>query len=344
MFIALVFVLLVVAIVTKVINYKPLTYISILIVTPFLMFNRGNNDYLVYAEMFYHPENSPEPGYSFLLQIIQLCGGTSHEQVLLILGIFFAFTLYRFTKYTKSMNLILFLYVLFPFILDLTQVRDTFMLLFMLNAILEYYNKSKLRCYVLLVIGCTFHYFGIFYIISFLMLDFFKKKNSYIIIALVSLANLVLMPFMLKLGISVIPIQSIASRLIIYSTGSMRISTLLVWGSILLVDLIVLKFFIRHLDSSERDKNKELIKILYDLMYSGIIFFGCVLYLFESTRFFRNLFIIKYLLVGFMLPNMNRDEKILIILYLVITSSLFAYAYSLGLDYDYALLSNALFN
>lgn len=346
MYIALVLALLMVALVTKTVNYKPLSYISILIVTPFLMFNRGNNDYLGYTEMFFYPEGYAEPGYSFLIKIIKLCGGTSHDQVLLVLGILFAVTLYRFAKYTNSMNLILFLYVIFPFVLDITQIRNTFMLLFVLNAIPEYYYKSKVKCYIFLIIGTTFHYFGIFYIISFILLEFKKKKNLYIILMLVGLANLIVMPYLIKFGISYIPIPRIVDRLSYYSSG-IKIKSLLIWGGILLSDLIVLKFFMKHLNSSGRNQNKEIIQMLYDLMYTGVIFLGCTMYLFEFNRFFRNLFIIKYLLVGFALPSMNRDEKILIILYLVLTSVIFAYAFAIvteGVDNNFVLLHNALLN
>lgn len=348
----LVLALLIVTVVAKVINLKPLSYSLILIVTPFLMFNRGNNDYLAYTEAFFYPESHiAEPGYIFLIKIIKLCGGTSHEQVLLVLGIFFAITLYRFAKYTKSINLILSLYVIFPFVLDITQIRNTFMLLFVLNAVLEYYNKSKLKCYILLAVGSTFHFFGILYIFSFLLLDFKRKlkkgNNFYKFTALFGLANLVLMPFIINIGIRVIPIQNIVDSLIAYSSADIKIFSLLAWGGILLSDLIVFRFFIKHLNSSKRIKNKELIQTLYDLMFIGIIFLGFLLYLFEFNRFFRNLFIIKYLLVGFMLPNMHRDEKILIISYLVITSALFAFAYSQGaggIDYNFVLLHNAFLN
>lgn len=330
---------------TNFLNYHRLRFLPILVVSVFLMFNRGNNDYQGYQQIFIWPEGYSEPGYSLLIKIIKLLGGTSHDHVLLVLGIFWFITFYRYSKYTKMFNFVLLLYVIFPFVLDITQIRNTFMMLFVLNALLDFFNNKKNRAFLLLIIGSTFHSFGIFFVVLFLLLLFKKGKSYYKWIAAFSIISVFLMPFIIQFAITVIPYQRIVDRIIIYTADTVKVNSLIIWGGILVADLIVLSYFIRRIDSTTA-KNMKLIYLLFDVMFTSMIFLASVLYLYEFNRLFRMLFLVKYFLAVFMLPNMKRQSQFLLLLYLIATTSLFAFLYSYGvegIDYNYVLIRNAIF-
>lgn len=347
MYFVLILILMLILPATKFLNYYRLRIVPIILVGLFIMFNRGNNDYQAYYDMFYFPGMYAEPGYSFLIKIIKMLGGTDHTYVLIVLGLFWIITFYRYSKYTNMFNFVLLLYVIFPFVLDITQIRNTFLMLFVLNAILSFHKGKKIWAFVLLGIGSTFHSFGLFFIVLFLLLLFKKGKGYYKFVILLSTLGLFLMPYIIKLSIAYIPIQRVVDRIILYTSSSIKISSLIIWGGILVADLFVLNYFIKQVDK-ESTKNISLIYFLFDVMFSSLIFLGSVMYLFEFNRLFRMLFLIKYLLAALILPRIKLEGKIILFLYLIITTSTFAFLYSIGagsdgIDYNFVLLRNAIF-
>lgn len=344
MYIGLLLILMVVAFVTKGIKSRRVNLISILIIAPFLIFNRGNPDYYSYVEIFMSPETYAEGGYSFLIRVIKLFGGNSHEQVLLVLGIFLIVTLYRLTKYVEQTNLIIFLYALFPFVIDIIQIRNTFMILFVLNAVIEYINKKKIRCLIFLILGALFHNFGLVYIVAFFAINFIERNKYHKIMIVTGFLNFVLMPIIIKMVMMYIPIVRVGERLLIYLAETNKFKSLLSWGLILFLDLVIFGFVVKHKDIKENTQKRELIQLLYDLIYFGVAFFPCLLYLDESSRFFRNMFLFKYILLGCYIPSMTRDEKILFVFYMIVTAMLFSVLFHSDIiNYNDILKQNIMF-
>lgn len=344
MYIGLILVLMIVAFVTKGAKSRQINIISILMIAPFLIYNRGNPDYYGYFEMFSNPETYAEGGYSFLIKIIKWCGGNSHEQVLLVLGIFLVVTIYRFTKYVKSMNLVVLLYVLFPYVIDIIQIRNTFMVLFVLNAVIEYNNNKKIKCLLFLILGATFHSFGLVYIVAFLAINFIEPNKYHKVMIATGFLNFVFMPTIIKVITRYIPIQRVADRLSIYTADTNKFKSLSIWGLILFFDLVIFGIIVNKKNEEENTTKKGLIQFLYDLIYFGIAFYPCLLYLNESSRFFRNMFIFKYLLLACALPKMTKNEKVIFILYIVSTAILLSVLFSTDIvNYNDILRQNALF-
>lgn len=343
MYIGLVLILLIIAFLTNGTKSKIVSFISIVIVAPLLIFNRDNPDYYSYTQIFLNPEYYAEGAYSFLIWLIKLFGGNSHEQVLLVMGIFFILTLYRFTKYVKSMNLVLFLYVIFPFVIDVIQIRNTIMVLFVLNAIIEYINENKVRGIIYLILGSMFHNFGIIFIIAFLTIILIKRANYYKMIIVIGLLNFLFMPTIIKLLIQFVPIQRIGDRLLLYLADTNKFQSLLSWGLLLVLDLLIFNIVVKNNNIEENNKRKKLIQLLYNFIFFGLAVYPCLLYLNEFSRFFRSMFIFKYLLLGCVLPYLNRDTKVILIFYVVATSILFSLLHSKSVDYNYTLLHNFLF-
>ena len=66
----------------------------------------------------------------------------------------------------------------------------------------------------------------------------------------------------------------------------------------------------------------------------------------EFSRIYRSMFVIKYILVSLLIDGLNVKNKTLLILYIFITTIIFAVAYSYGAEVDYSLdfFNNLIFN
>lgn len=327
MYFGLILVLLILAFFRQRTRYSFMYFVSILILAILLAFNRGNPDYDSYIAIFENPQFYAEAGYTFLVKLIKQFGGNSHSQVLLVLGIFFVITLNRFSRYVKNMSFVMLLYALFPYIIDVIQIRNTFMILFVLNALIEYINKRKVKCLIYLILGTSIHSFGIIFIFVFLVINFLKRESYHKLIPIVGGINFFAIPITIKILTSYIYIPRVSERLILYIPDSSKFQSLASWGLVLLADVLLFKFIMNHKNLKENTKQTELIKMTYDLIYFGIAIFPGLLYLNEFSRYFRDIFILRYLLIGCALPILNKFEKIFFIFYALASATLFSIIY-----------------
>ena len=142
-----------------------------------LMFNRGNKDFNTYIILFDNPDGL-EPGYKLLVNFVSRLGG-NHVDIVLLVGVLLILTLFRLSKKTNHISLILLLYLVFPYIYDITQIRNTIMLLLNLNALIEFNDKHIVKAFMLSIIAITFHISGILLLIVLIML--FNKKSKKIL-------------------------------------------------------------------------------------------------------------------------------------------------------------------
>ncbi len=339
MYILLIILLLIFAIIEKKFKSKAIGYISIIFLVLFLMFNRGNPDYENYKIIFEQPYGYAESGYIFLINIIKALGGQSHNFILIILGLFLTFTLFRWKKLVNKLNIVVVLYAIFPFVLDVIQIRNTFMILFVLNAIIELLKGNKAKCMFLLFLGSQFHVFGYLFMLAFGIIILIKdKKTFYHLLIIGNIFLFIILPMILELFLPLFP------KIANYVTTSNKEQSLLIWGLILALDLIIFNFFIiKQTTDLTINKRKEL-HILHDIIYTGVIFYPGLIYINEFSRFFRSMFIIKYLFIAMALPHVNKKSRVILLLYIFSTAILLAALYSRTLDFSNILMQNSLFD
>lgn len=340
---------------------KQTQILSSILLVLFLIFNTDNNDYETYKMIFANNNSSglAEVGFEILIKIVKFFGGNDYRIILIILGILILFTLFRYRKHIMNLSFVIFLYFVFPFVLDIVQIRATFMFFLVLNALLEYSNKNKIRTLILLLLAASFHNLGWIYLFVFLMIQFFTRSNKVILLPVISKNNLFFYIIILYFGslnllfgekiiefiIKYSPFQRISTKLELYMTDSFNIDSLIGWGLILILDLIIFYFMINK-KKFLFDKNEYiLINTLYLTLFFGIIMIGNLIYLFEISRFFRNLFIIKYILYGILDKYLNSNEKILFRTYFTIVSTIFLFIYYWrGFNYNGIIKNNIIFN
>lgn len=319
---------------------KPINISLLILIGLFFALNRGNKDYDGYVIIFENPRAYAEPGYVLLIDIIKIFDGGNYNSVLLVLGIFVFATLYRYFNNFNIASLALLCYFIFPMPIDIIQVRNTFLTFFLLNSIFEYSEKKYIRSGIFLAIGSSFHFLGVVYIIPLLVVFVKDKKHFSKMVLLASVAFLLSAPFMIDfIALSSEGIRNTQS----YISKDNKFHSLFLWGSVLVVDLIVCNYFIKKVLNCDV-KTIDLINTLYAFMLASITLVGGLLILDEFNRVFRTLFIVKYLLFGIMIPRLSGPNQVILAMYTLLTSVAFGLFYAVSLDYDNILFNNLLFH
>lgn len=364
MYILLIVVFTIISLFLDMINPKRTKPILLIFLLPIMMFNFSNQDYYTYKYAF---ENSDvnqimDSGFKYYMELFHAIGFTNYQVIPISLGIFVAFTFIRLSKYIRQTNFILLLYFIFPFLVDVIQIRNTFMMFMVINAMLTYSEGKRIRSFVWLALGSSFHAFGYLTIMFFLLIeiirlrspkndrklvpDFFEDKNKKInlLIILLSAFGFFGGPFFLKVATKILP-PIAATKILYYQSAGLNMDSL-IWGIFLILDLIIFYYYLKHIRSrNEEIKNDNLLNFLFYFIFMGVLVISLLLYFHEINRFFRMLFISKYILYGAMAKYLYRKERITLMIYLVIISLFMSFIYYRGgIDYDHIIVFNQLWN
>lgn len=361
-YIALILFYLIVVIILNKIDNKIFNKYLLVLTLPILMFNIANADFETYSYIFESDDalGLTEFGFRFLIRAIKFMGGESYSWILIFTGILIFITFSRYSKYIKNLNFIVLLYFIFPFMMDIIQIRNTIMVMFILNGILEYALKRKKIAILLILIGSAFHIYGIIWILLLVYIELIEKLNKtscldevgvsykknlkyYRTTILIGILNILLGSRIVNFIIEHSPIQMISIKLNVYITHS-NFDSLIVWGIFLIFDLVVFHYFIKKMSPPSNNfevKKYRITKFLYYLLWTGVMAMGMLLYIQEFNRFFRVLFLIKYLLFGTIDSYLARKDSFKLKAYLIIVSIIFAIIYySRGIIYDSIIIEN----
>ena len=158
-----------------------------------LVFNRNNNDYDAYYDMFYHLEKyNVELGYLFLMKLIKIING-NYNIILLIVMSYLVLLISRL-KIKYKITLI-FMYFLYNINYDVTQIRNTIAILLIMTGInlSKYSNKFSIICNLL---ALSVHNISLIYFPFFFLYKI--KINKYInIIKIVMILNFIILIILL---------------------------------------------------------------------------------------------------------------------------------------------------
>lgn len=149
-------------------------------------FSYGNADYYSYLHTF---ENiniidlNASVGLRFTFGLFNKLGA-SYQTFLIIFSLIGLVIISKaIFKYTNNINFVLFLYLLFPFVLDITQIKN-----FIVTAILTYSiyylvsdaKFSTIKYIIFILLATMFHYASIFYLLL-LIVKYFDRRMVSII-------------------------------------------------------------------------------------------------------------------------------------------------------------------
>lgn len=133
--------------------------------------NRMNPDYDGYYGSYYNGNSGHEIGYQLLNRLFRALQ-LPFESLMILMSILLISVIWIGMKGHYSSWVLLF-YAIFPLALDLPQMRNTFMYLIVILALLLFANRSRLAFFISVVVAASMHMIGAFY----LSLTFLFKTN-----------------------------------------------------------------------------------------------------------------------------------------------------------------------
>ncbi|MBK5145045.1 EpsG family protein [Budviciaceae bacterium BWR-B9] len=312
--------------------YKLNLIIPIMLIGIIFSFNRQNQDYQAYLEIFKIPESYAEIGYISLVSIVKELGG-SHETIVFFLGVLVAITFYRMAILTKLPALLIILYMIFPMPIDVVQIRNTFMVLFFINSLIDFYRSNIIRSSIFIFLCICFHSVGVLYLIFWTSLFFRNKKYFSYVIKIGIVLSFIIVPFAIKALLIYFNTRTLSA----YISNDIKWHSIFIWGVPFLFDLFILKLMInKYLYDAER---KKLARILYTILMVITLFMPFLLYVDEINRLFRNAVVIKYFLACIVLPSVPKLNRMIFISYLIAFAVIIGIYYVVQINYDYIIFS-----
>jgi hypothetical protein len=328
----------------KRINTKILNVIFFIILWILFGFNNSNPDYLNYQRRYDNYLLNPEPGFRFIIKVFNDMGFNFQEFLLIISFISLFLIIKSIKNYTNKTYLVLFLYFVFPFFIDVVQIRNflSMVIVFYSFKYLLSYKTIDLAKYILLVIlASTIHYSALFYLI-------------FVIIQFVSLEKIILITILFVLLFSFFSYTNILYNIMDVFFDSSKVlnwfSYRTNFGFIIPIFLQIISLFpliyifnksvnkgFLKLSGNNIKKNKiTLINNILKINFLALILF--IFYIYNTTffRLYRNILLLNYSVIIYFSSNyINIKIKRFIFLFLVlITSFSMSYIFILNPYFD----------
>lgn len=312
--------------------------LSVAALSFFVIVNRGNQDYEAYALAFNDASifDAGEIGYNTLVSILKFFGASDYTSVLLVLGVFLFITIWRWRVFVDNLSVVCALFFAFPFVYFIIQIRSSFMLLFLLNALFELARNRRIRAAIFCILAASFHILGIFLSLYFFAVYFFvryRKSNDgsllifdesfltkyLILVSCAVLFAFFALPIITTVANLLTPFIPKMSRVFYYLQPELDFNSLLAWGAINVVDVIVLySLFFKRYDLSIT--NDWCVIYLFHLLIFACLFFFLLGMIDEVNRIFRVLFLVKYFLLGCLIRRVDERTSASLFLYFLVVS------------------------
>lgn len=184
-------------------NNKILNTIVLIVMWILIAFGSDTADYGIYHRRFYSPESeSLEPLFYILIKFLNFFGFDLPFFVFFI-GTMYIVALYKIIKdwhFNMFSGYVLSMYCIYPFCIDISQLRNTLGLIpiligfrYLNNNLKSKTKKNEIIFFVCVIISTLIHYAGIFFILLLLAKKIDIKKSvmvtSIIVIAISTLTN-----------------------------------------------------------------------------------------------------------------------------------------------------------
>ncbi|MGL5050361.1 MAG: EpsG family protein, partial [Fusobacteriaceae bacterium] len=231
---------------------KGLNYFVGILILFIYAFNKWSNDYESYTGiLFTAPESYAESGYIVLVKFIKYFN-LDFNFILFLIGVII---LFRVKLYLKNYIAVLTLYIIYPLITDLNQVRNTLMILFVISSMNFFSKRKKIKAYIIYAIGISFQSLGWIYLPFFLFLKNIKMVDVYKYSFYSFLLNFILST---ALKFSLIKISSIIqhNRIILkllYYIRPFSYTTFVLWIVLFAIDIYVIERIFNLKNKDEED-------------------------------------------------------------------------------------------
>ncbi|MGD9994150.1 MAG: EpsG family protein [Salinivirgaceae bacterium] len=300
-----------------------------LIILMFLWFifgwNSGNIDYDKYERGYLWAEGAlrfnSEVGYQILYKLF-IALGFEYRHFLIFISFIGIFLISRIVKkFSLNTNLVYVLYFIFPFVIDVVQVRNFLsmaLFLYSINYLVDNSKYSSLKYIIIVLFISSLHYSAIFYL-SLLLVKYKDVKFLIIFAFLVLILGLFLVytDFLYYTVLKFVPQYKVdhwfANKL---NWG------ILVAAIIYLINLFIvyysyykIRYSINDEDSFFNSKILRFSEIAYKINILMLILFPLYIFNMIFFRLNRNIYIINYILFinNFALMQSKRNERLLFV-------------------------------
>lgn len=326
---SVVFLLMWVIVLNKTHQFKLNSLILVFFIFVIFCSNRQNQDYDAYVDIFNENELYAEVGYRWLIYFVRWIGG-SHNTIICILGFLVGATIYRICRLTKYGSYFAILYLLCPMPVDIVQIRNSFLLMFFINALIELSLNNRVRSLIYISFVVLFHSLGVVYFAIWCVVHFRKWRLYNRLIAIGSVISFLIVPFIIGFLIRFFDTRTLSE----YISTSVKFHSLIVWGGPYYLDLILILYLKRKIIIPKEDVISTVGVFISALTFISV-FSPLLLYLDEINRIFRNAMVLKYAIFVWVMPYVSRKVKYLLFVYLMLIALLLSIYYTHQLDYDY---------
>lgn len=303
--------------------------VVILIVTTLFLINRQNQDYEAYVDIFNVNESYAEVGYRWLIYIVKFLGG-NHNIIITILGLLVGITIYRLNKYSKYTSFALLLYMLCPMPVDIVQIRNSFMLIFFINALIELEKKRKIISFGYIFLTMLFHSLGFLYFLAWVAIQFRHKKSYSKVMIFGLIAAFIVTPILIKTLVILFDTRTLQS----YISQTIKVHSLIIWGGPFLLNLFLL-YNIKSRIAINNISIKRWVEINFAFFLFLSMFTPFLLYIDEINRIYRNSMILNYFVLMSVSQYMGKFQRYGLYLYLFLFALALSIYYTCQIDYDY---------
>lgn len=298
----------------------------------FLGLNTHNYDYYGYSHLIFNDPFYWSSDKAFIkLVLIVKYFLLPYQTIPIIISLLIIFTMKKIKEILDiDVKIFFLLYFIFPFIMDIIQLRNTIICFLFFNTILELSRNSKKKALTYVLISIFFQKMAILYLLFIIIYLFCGQKyilnKKYILIKLILIF---LIMYMFKEEA-----KRIIPRLNFYFREMLGVKNFLQWGIIFILNYFIIYFCKKKIKYKSINKiENNFLNIVENLNYFNILLLNMMLFFEEFTRIGRNFIPLLYL-YGIVIYKYSKDKKILFILFLYALIFLGLYIY-LGIDLLY---------
>lgn len=324
---------------------KVLFYTTFFLLWVLMAFNYNNADYNMYKNLYHLYGNSSELFSSeILFQILCKIGNYFDISYRVFIAIYSIIPVtlmaIAFRKLTKNSNLVVGLYMLFPFLLDAVQIRHFMaisIILFGIQFLITENKKDIWKYLICNIIAIGFHYIAAFCLL-FILVKFFENKK--ILFFCITLDILLIVFIVSGLGVSILsnilPSEKVQAYFL--STEYRPSNWVIIMAMCLQAMTVVYAYILANVWHERYDndiyqnegnknieKEKNTIELILKINNLSLLLIPTFIFNIQLYRISRTILILNYIMLGITFGKKNRKDDIVILLVTAIVIVCFFY-------------------
>lgn len=267
--------------------------------------NRLNPDYEGYVGSFYNGNSNHEIGYQLLNRLFKALH-LPFETLMALMALLLLSVLWVGLRGHWN-SWVIFFYLIFPLALDMSQMRNTFMYLIVILALLLFANRSRVAYFISVLLAASMHVLGAMYLpLTFILKTkrrtFFKWIGIFALSLFAAVLGLRLANSLWTLHPEIVEEIKVIDRFF-FATQVLEIS----------IDLFTYWWLDRKLKDRLDPQTSARMESLYRFGWYSALYLPLLLISSQMYRFRRNAQLVKYIYSGIAMKYLGIKDKLKLI-------------------------------